>query len=117
VHAAIDVSDGLLQDLSHILTSSGCGAQILETHLPIHSALLDLPRPLLRQAALAGGDLYELCFTAPQSERAAVQLIGRELNIPMTLIGTITLEPGLQVCDAAGAVISELPAGFDHFRA
>jgi len=117
VHACIDVSDGLLQDLSHILTASGCGALILESHLPIHSALYDLPKPLLRQAALAGGDLYELCFTAPVSAHVSIQAISDELNIPLTPIGTITLEPGLQVCDAAGVMVTELPAGFDHFRA
>ena len=116
VHAAIDVSDGLLQDLSHILTASGCGAQILEAQLPIHSALRDLPESLLRQAALAGGDLYELCFTAPVSARTAIQAIGDELNIPLNSIGTITLKQGLQVLDAAGVIVSELPAGFDHFR-
>ena len=116
VHAAIDVSDGLLQDLSHILKASGCGAQILEAQLPIYSVLHDLPKPLVRQAALAGGDLYELCFTAPVSAHAAILAISEELKILLTPIGTITLDAGMQVRDAAGVTISELPAGFDHFR-
>ena len=115
-HAAIDVSDGLLQDLGHILTASGCGAQIFESQLPIHSALSGLPETLLRQAALAGGDLYELCFTAPVSAHAAIQEIGRHLNIPLTPIGRTTPDPSLQVLDRAGWLVSDLPAGFDHFR-
>ncbi len=116
VHAAIDVSDGLLQDLSHILQASGCGAQINAAALPIHPALRSLPASLLRQAMLAGGDLYELCFTAPVSAHAAIQNIGRVLNIPLTPIGKTTLQSGLQVVDHAGHMLTDLPAGFDHFR-
>jgi len=115
-HAAIDVSDGLLQDLGHILTASGCGAEIFESQLPIHAALQNMPQALLRQAVLAGGDLYELCFTAPLSSHAEIQEIGRALNIPLTQIGMITPEPGLKVRDHAGRILSDLPAGFDHFR-
>ena len=115
-HAAIDISDGLLQDLGHILKASGCGAQILESALPIHRDLLGLPAHLLRRAALAGGDLYELCFTAPLAAHAAMVEIGRELNIPLTCIGTVTLLNDLRVVDAAGRIVPDLPAGFDHFR-
>ena len=116
VHAAIDVSDGLLQDLGHILAASGCGAEILESQLPIHEALQNMPQALLRQAVLAGGDLYELCFTAPVSSHAGIQEIGRDLDIPLTQIGIITAEPGLRVRDHSGLILSDLPAGFDHFR-
>ena len=116
VHAAIDISDGLLQDLGHILQASGCGAQILESSLPLPHELLGLPEPLLRHAALAGGDVYELCFTAPFSAHAVIDEIGRGLCIPLTCIGRTTLLKGMQVVDAAGHVIPNLPAGFDHFR-
>ena len=114
--SAIDVSDGLLQDLGHILQASGCGALIEESALPVHADLLGLPIPLLRQATLAGGDLYELCFTAPVSAHAAIQEISHTLNIPLTRIGLTTRQPGLQVVDQAGQLIPDLPAGFDHFR-
>ncbi len=115
-HAAIDVSDGLLQDLGHILTASGCGAEVFESQLPLHSALNALPGPLLRQAALAGGDLYELCFTAPASAHNVIQSMGHDLNIALTPIGKTTIEPGLRVFDCAGSLVNKLPAGFDHFR-
>jgi len=116
VHAAIDVSDGLLQDLGHILQASGCGAQIFEAALPIHHDLHGLPETLLRRAALAGGDLYELCFTAPLSAHAAIDEISRAFSIPLTRIGTTTLLKDLQVLDRAGHIVCDLPAGFDHFR-
>ena len=116
VHAAIDISDGLLQDLGHILQASGCGARLVETSLPAHPDLSGLPTTLLRQAILAGGDVYELCFTAPASAHAAIKKIGQSLDIPLTRIGLTTLKPGLQVVDQDGELISALPAGFDHFR-
>ena len=116
VHAAIDISDGLLQDLGHILQASGCGAQIFESQLPIHHDLLGLPELLLRRAALAGGDLYELCFTAPLSAHDAIDEISRACCIPLTCIGHTTLLQGLQVVDSAGQLLHDLPAGFDHFR-
>lgn len=115
-HAAIDVSDGLLQDLGHILEASHCGAELLETALPVFEALQDLNIQTLRQAVLAGGDVYELCWTAPVSARAELLKIGQSLNIPVTRIGTVVQTAGLTVLDQAGRTISGLPGGFDHFR-
>ncbi len=120
-HAAIDVSDGLLQDLSHILHASGCGAHIRQAALPWHPALAQrtahaLDDQVLRQAMLAGGDLYELCFTAPGKAHNAILQLAEKLDISLTAIGVITHAPGLVVYDLAGQAISDLPAGFDHFR-
>jgi len=120
-HAAIDVSDGLLQDLGHILAASGVGAELQEPLLPLHPALTGLsrhtlPPEVLRRAVLAGGDVYELCFTAAPSQRAALEKIGQTLGVALTCIGTIRKEPGLVVYDQAGIAIPELPGGFDHFR-
>lgn len=120
-HAAIDVSDGLLQDLSHILRASRCGAHLQESAIPLHPALntlaIETQEPgVLRQAVLAGGDLYELCFTAPVQAHTAILRLGKTLGIPLSPIGTITLEPGLVVYDRSGQAISDLPSGFDHFR-
>ncbi len=119
-HAAIDVSDGLLQDLSHILRASGCGAQIQESAIPAHPALkthaLARDQEVFRQALLAGGDLYELCFTAPAEAHADILRLGHMLDIALTHIGVMTREPGLVVYDLAGQAIADLPTGFDHFR-
>jgi thiamine-monophosphate kinase len=119
--AAIDVSDGLLQDLGHILTASGVGAELYEQRLPIHLALTELskqtlPPELLRRAVLAGGDVYELCFTAASAQRAMLEKISQTLGVALTCIGTIRKESGLVVYDQSGIAISELPSGFDHFR-
>ena len=65
---------------------------------------------------LAGGDDYELCFTAPASARARLAAIAVELSLPVTRIGTISAEPGLRVRDAEGRVLAALPQAFDHFR-
>jgi len=120
-HAAIDVSDGLLQDLGHILAASGVGAELYEPRLPLSPALTGLPtRTLppeaLRRAVLAGGDAYELCFTAAPEQRATLETIGQTLGVALTCIGTIRKESGLVVYDQAGMAIPELPSGFDHFR-
>lgn len=115
-HAAIDVSDGLLQDLAHILKASDCGAHIYEASLPVHEALHDMPLTFIRQACLAGGDLYELCFTAPVASRHAIKKIGTDLNTELTPIGIVNATPGLCVLDSSGLPIETLPAGFDHFR-
>ncbi len=120
-HAAIDVSDGLLQDLGHILAASGVGAELHEQRLPIHTALIDLskhslPPEVLRRALLAGGDVYELCFTAAPAQRSNLEAIGHTFGVALTCIGTVRSAPGLVVYDQAGTAISKLPSGFDHFR-
>lgn len=120
-HAAIDVSDGLLQDLGHILAASGVGAELHEPRLPLHPALTALSKQtlspeVLRRAMLAGGDLYELCFTAAPTQRAQLEKIGQTLGVALTCIGTIRKGPGLVVYDQTGTAISGLPSGFDHFR-
>lgn len=115
-HAAIDVSDGLLQDLGHILAASQCGATLFESAIPAFAPLQNLDAQTLRQALLAGGDVYELCWTAPVSARAELLQIGQSLKIPVTRIGTVMQTAGLTVLDLAGRTISGLPEGFDHFR-
>jgi len=115
-HAAIDVSDGLLQDLGHILKASDVAAQLHEAALPLHPALAPLPEAVVRQAALAGGDLYELCFTAAPAARDAIEQAAREAGVPVTRIGRIVAGRGLQVIDRTGAPLQNLPPGFDHFR-
>jgi thiamine-monophosphate kinase len=120
-HAAIDVSDGLLQDLGHILAASGVGAELDEQRLPLHPALSGLPQQtlspeVLRRAVLAGGDVYELCFTAAPAQRAQLEKIGSALGLTLSRIGSVRAEPGLFVYDEAGNIIPDLPRGFDHFR-
>jgi thiamine-monophosphate kinase len=116
VHAAIDISDGLLQDLGHILQASGVGARIEETLLPTHPALQYLSLADQRRAALAGGDVYELCLTAAVDQRENIERIGLEAGVTLTRIGQVVAATALQVFDETGTLISPLPQGFDHFR-
>jgi len=115
-HAAIDISDGLLQDLGHILQASDVGASIQEALLPVHSAIRGLPEKDLRRAVLAGGDVYELCLTASTTQRQYFERIAVEEGIELTRIGQITAEKALHVFDQTGQRIQTLPQGFDHFR-
>lgn len=123
--SALDVSDGLLGDLSHILQASQVGAEVhLEeaTKLIAASALwesasADFDQNLLQQCTLAGGDDYELCFTAAVSQRAAVQAAGATAQTPVHRIGRITAEPGLRVLDAQGQPVAQRWRSFDHFKA
>ena len=115
-HAAIDISDGLLQDLSHILKASAVGARIDEATLPVHPALRSLPLDVRRRAVLAGGDSYELCVMASAAQRDNVERIALEAGVAMTRVGYMTEGLSLQVYDQAGQLIEPLPQGFDHFR-
>jgi thiamine-monophosphate kinase len=118
--AALDVSDGLTGDLSHILETSGVGAAIDLARIPCAPALaLRLTtgeRPLALDCLLAGGDDYELCFTAPPAARPRLGAIAGELSLPLTRIGAITAAPGLHVRDEHGVEMTGLPRAFDHFR-
>jgi len=121
--SAIDVSDGLLGDLGHILAASCVGARIdtsLATGLiaagaHTASATPDIAPEVLLQCALAGGDDYELAFTAAPERRDAVLAAGRLADTPVTRIGTIEATPGLRLVDAEGRPLNTRYASFDHF--
>jgi thiamine-monophosphate kinase len=116
-HAAIDISDGLLQDLGHILHASQVGACVYFADLPVAAALIGLPVEPLRQAVLGGGDGYELCFTAPPSQAPAIHAAATQVGIAVTRIGRIEAGAALTVLDTNHQPLSGLPHGFDHFRA
>lgn len=114
-HAAMDLSDGLTGDLAHILEASGVGAQIELGALPVAPALQVLAEAPRLSCLLAGGDDYELLFTAPPASREAVHAAARTRGTPVCRIGHITAEPGLQLLDAAGRPMAFSATGFDHF--
>jgi thiamine-monophosphate kinase len=114
-HAALDISDGLVGDLQHILAASRVGAVLDVDALPTGPALARQPRALRRRFAAAGGDDYELCFTAPVDQRAAILAAGEASGTAVTRVGTITSEPGLRLVDAEGAALDLQLAGWDHF--
>jgi len=110
-HAAIDISDGLLADLGHIGETSNLGAEIRADLLPLSAA--DLPG--VRDAALSGGDDYELLFTAPPSQRDAIEGLGKKLGLPLTRIGQMQVASGIRVHDATGAEVHPQRSGWQHF--
>jgi thiamine-monophosphate kinase len=122
--AALDVSDGLLGDLRHILKQSQVAAEIQLNQLPKSITLQKQDIAIQNQFAACGGDDYELCFTAPSSARKKIQLISESLNLPLTLIGKILPkrdgEVKVHLLDASGIELSNTAAApflnsFDHF--
>ena len=121
--SAIDVSDGLLGDLGHILKASGVGACVdatVATNLLAASArqvgaTADFDAQTLMQCALAGGDDYELVFTAPPAQQAAVQAAAQASGTRATRIGRVEPAPGLRVVDGQGQPVAQHFASFDHF--
>jgi thiamine-monophosphate kinase len=112
-HAAIDVSDGLLADLGHILETSGVGAELWADQVPLSAAARDLPGA--RDAALAGGDDYELLFTAPAARRDDVAALAKRQGLPLTRIGTTDASPRLRAIDASGREVALISRGWQHF--
>lgn len=114
--AAIDISDGLAQDLGHILAGSRCGAVVAVEDLPLSSALVaSVERDAALTLALAGGDDYELCFTAPPAQSERLQAVAAAWDCRCTRIGTITVEPGLALRRADGSRFFLEHSGYDHF--
>lgn len=119
-HSAIDVSDGLLADLGHILESSCVAAEIELAALPASGVLRRyLDRVVACRALLAGGDDYELCFTAPRTARTRVQRIGRRAGILVSRIGSVCAQrrsvPPLIVRAPDGTALRVVRGGYDHF--
>jgi thiamine-monophosphate kinase len=116
-NSAIDISDGLLADLGHILDASQLAARLDFSALPISPVLhYYLQQPIGKQCVLSGGDDYELCFTAPGARHAELWAIAAQLNLPLSCIGKIVAGRGCLVHDAAGDPINIEASGYDHFR-
>lgn len=115
-HAAIDISDGLLADLGHILERSTLGAALHFDQLPAHPALAHfLDQPWARKCLLAGGDDYELCFTAPASRQGEIIAIGERLGLKLSRVGQIEKGSGLRLLDGDNNPIEITQGGYDHF--
>lgn len=117
--AAIDISDGLLGDVGHVLQRSGVGATVQAGLAPSLLAAarmgLQLEAARVEALVLAGGDDYELAFTAPADRRAAVEAAAAEAGTAVARIGRIDAQPGLRVLDAQGRAVEGPFRSFDHF--
>ena len=123
-NSALDISDGLLGDLRHILKQSGKDAEIFLDQIPKSAELRKQAPAIQNQYAANGGDDYELCFTAPISKREVIAKIGSDLNLPLTQIGSIkTMQhsvPKINILDQNGKELNAqevnlLLQSFDHF--
>lgn len=116
--AMIDVSDGLCGDLSHILEQSKVGAAIELAAIPrspeLNAVLRSERREIAIACLLAGGDDYELCFTAPMTARERIANMARDVDVAITRIGVTTATNDLVVRDDNGRSLG-IPRSFDHF--
>ncbi|MGK2953071.1 MAG: thiamine-phosphate kinase [Thiobacillus sp.] len=116
--SAIDISDGLLGDLGHILERSHVGATLEFAALPtLPVAQAYLHEKVARRCVLAGGDDYELCFTAARDKRDMVLAAAETAAVVVTRIGQIHATAGLTVRDADGQPLPIEHTGYDHFAA
>ncbi|MBL8517985.1 MAG: thiamine-phosphate kinase [Betaproteobacteria bacterium] len=116
VNAVIDVSDGLCADLGHLCRRSRLGANIRFADVPHPAALKTMTdASMSQQLILAGGDDYELCFTARPDAHANIRNLSKALALPLSCIGVMREGEGVTVLDAMGGVIALPATGFDHF--
>jgi thiamine-monophosphate kinase len=122
-NAAIDISDGLLGDLSHILKQSSVSADILVDQVPGSRTLNSKSIELQRLCKLSGGDDYELCFTAPTNKSSQLEALSSHLGLALTKIGSITKQSErlIRLIDNSGQELSsslseQYLKSFDHFK-
>jgi thiamine-monophosphate kinase len=112
----IDVSDGLIGDLGHILHASSVGATLWCDALPVGAVLTKQNQAVQYEFALSGGDDYELCFTAPRSKRDAVLEAAQLAATPVTRIGYIESHIGMRLVDKNNHPLTFSFQSFDHFQ-
>jgi thiamine-monophosphate kinase len=113
--SAIDLSDGLVGDLGHVLQRSGVGARVVVDELPRSAGLAAQPPALQEECLLAGGDDYELLFTAPPACRQVVGDAGRRAGVVVTRCGAIETGSELRLVDGQGRPLPSRFRGYDHF--
>jgi thiamine-monophosphate kinase len=116
--AAIEVSDGLLADLGHICKLSGVGATVELAAIPVSpNGARHVATDPGRNAIVAGGDDYELCFTAHPNSRESIQDLTKMMEVPLTRIGQVKRGKGVSLLGADGRAVKIDGRGFDHFSA
>ena len=116
--SAIDISDGLLGDLGHILESSNVGATLKLINIPhsVHLGTTALHDQNIIKLLLAGGDDYELCFTAPANKHTEITILSEKLGLPLSCIGMIASNTGIVVHGLDNEILDIKESGFDHFN-
>jgi thiamine-monophosphate kinase len=114
--SCIDVSDGLLADLGHILDASGVGAELALRNLPCPPGMVAMPETDRWSLQLSGGDDYELCFTLPADLGVRLPELSQTGGVELTVIGVITEQRGLLVRAPDGSLFQPSHSGYEHFR-
>lgn len=114
--ACIDISDGLLADLGHVLKASGCGARLDVEKLPYTDSLAGIEEEVRWRYQLTGGDDYELLFTIPPRHRAQLAIWSQQLGIELSVIGEVGVEQCIRCLDKDGGEYLPQGTGFEHFR-
>ncbi len=113
-NSCIDVSDGIAKDLSNLITSSNCGADVFINDIPTDSILNKvIPKNNFYEILIGGGEDYELCFTVPTKYRTKINKLSKKHEIKITKIGKVTKEKIRYFDD--GKLIKFKFKGFDHF--
>ena len=114
-HAAIDISDGLVTDLGHVLRASEVGAEIELEKIPFCRELDSLDEARRLEIALASGDDYELCFTLNRASEDEMNRRLEDVDCPVTCIGRITDSTGIKWVDESGEEVKLELEGYQHF--
>ena len=112
--AAIDVSDGLVADLAHVLDASGVGAVLFQEKIPVSSSETVVDSPDSLQRALYGGDDYEICFTAAETDRDIIENLSMQLKLSVTEIGVVEQQKNIRLSNK-NVCIDLSPHGYEHF--
>ena len=112
-HSAIDISDGLIADLTHILEASNVGANIFLKDIPMSTWI---KKNKLFDIGLSGGDDYQLLFTAPKKNRNKINLVSKMPSIKLVRIGSIQKDKSLNIIDHKGMLYKLKKGGYDHFE-
>jgi thiamine-monophosphate kinase len=114
-NSAVDISDGLLADLEHLVTASSVGAEVHVEALPLSVAIKELAPDSAESWALAGGEDFELCFTLPEDRLPELHRISERLALPLTVVGKITQQQGITLLRSGEPVALPASLGFNHF--
>ena len=116
--AALDVSDGLLQDLEHLADKSGVGVKLEAAQIPVDPCIAaeGFEKELALQAALSGGEDYELAFSVPEANADAVRAAAADVGICVTEIGKVVFGRGVSLSGGSADLKNAAAKGFDHFR-
>ena len=113
--SCIDLSDGLLADLGHVLDASNVGAELALDNLPCPDSLVAMMERERWPLQLSGGDDYELCFTVPADSRERLDALAQDGTCELTVIGIITAERSLKLREPGGGIYRPGRPGYEHF--